>query len=65
MTDEAHASSLINMQWQVREGGQNHAQCSTERYANDQRIRLAQQMNNSNENLVASQNSGLYSQQQP
>ena len=60
MTDDANAGALTSMQWQqVRDGQPPHAQCSTERYTNDQRVRFLQQLH-SNEVLGTSQNSGGY-----
>lgn len=58
MTEDAHTSVLITMHWPSQ--GNNHAQCSTERYTNDQKMRFIQQHHNSNEVLGTSQTSGTY-----
>ena len=58
MTDEAHTAGLISMHWQAVNTNNPHAQCSTERYTNDQKVRFMQQLHSSNETLVTSQTGG-------
>ena len=66
LTDDAHNSALISMQWQMREGAQNshHAQCSTERYTSSNEhhhqrgVRFMQQLQSSSANGATAANVG-------